>query len=159
MTASSAATAYQASHQLAADLQSVLVDLVNLHLQAKQAHWNVVGRDFRSLHLQLDEITDLAREASDTIAERLRALSAVADGRVATVAATSTLPPFPAGEHDTQEVAARFTEQIRAAVATMRRVHDAVDAEDPSSSDLLHGIIVGLEKHAWMLSAETRLSP
>jgi starvation-inducible DNA-binding protein len=35
---------------------------------------------FRDLHLQLDEIVDAARQASDTIAERMRALNAVPDG-------------------------------------------------------------------------------
>ncbi len=34
--------------------------------------------NFRDLHLQLDEIVHIAREASDTIAERMRALNAVA---------------------------------------------------------------------------------
>jgi starvation-inducible DNA-binding protein len=81
---------------LAARLQAVLVDLIELHLQAKQ-HWNVVGRNFRDLHLQLDEIVDVARESSDTIAERLRALHATADGRSDTVAAGTTLTAFPAG--------------------------------------------------------------
>jgi starvation-inducible DNA-binding protein len=49
-------TGFTASARLAGDLQQVLVDLTALHLQAKQAHWNAVGRNFRDLHLQLDEI-------------------------------------------------------------------------------------------------------
>ena len=94
---------FQASPELRANLQRVLVDLIELHLQGKQAHWNVVGTNFRDLHLQLDELVDFAREASDTIAERMRALDAVPDGRSDTVAAdhyaarssrpTSTAPP------------------------------------------------------------------
>ena len=67
---------FTASPELAANLQRVLVDLVELHLQGKQAHWNVIGSNFRDLHLQLDELVDAAREASDTIAERMRALGA-----------------------------------------------------------------------------------
>jgi starvation-inducible DNA-binding protein len=35
-------------------------------------------------------------------------------------------------------------------------VHDDVDAEDPTSADLLHAILEDLEKQAWMLSAEVR---
>ena len=89
---------FTASPQLAANLQRVLVDLVELHLQGKQAHWNVIGSNFRDLHLQLDELVDAAREASDTIAERMRALDAVPDGRSDTVAATTSLPQFPANE-------------------------------------------------------------
>ncbi len=42
------------------NLQKVLVDLIELHLQGKQAHWNLVGTNFRDLHLQLDEIVDTA---------------------------------------------------------------------------------------------------
>ena len=95
---------FQASPELRANLQRVLVDLIELHLQGKQAHWNVVGTNFRDLHLQLDELVDFAREASDTIAERMRALDAVPDGRSDTVAASTTLPQFPAYEHSTTEV-------------------------------------------------------
>ncbi|MDZ4267525.1 MAG: ferritin-like domain-containing protein, partial [Mycobacterium sp.] len=79
---------FQASAQLSVALQRVLVDLIELHLQGKQAHWNVVGSNFRDLHLQLDEVVDFAREASDTVAERMRALDAVPDGRSDTVADT-----------------------------------------------------------------------
>src|ERR1051325_10706412 len=82
------------------NLQKVLVDLIELHLQGKQAHWNVVGKNFRDLHLQLDEIIDAAREFSDVVAERLRALHAAPDGRSDTVAATTTLPEYPNGEVD-----------------------------------------------------------
>ncbi|MGC7268609.1 DNA starvation/stationary phase protection protein, partial [Mycobacteroides abscessus subsp. abscessus] len=105
----------------------------------KQAHWNVVGSNFRDLHLQLDELVDFAREGSDTIAERMRALDAVPDGRSDTVAATTTLPEFPAFERSTADVVDLITTRINATVDTIRRVHDAVDAEDPSTADLLHG--------------------
>ena len=66
---------FTASPELAANLQRVLVDLVELHLQGKQAHWNVIGSNFRDLHLQLDELVDAAREASDTIAETRHSMS------------------------------------------------------------------------------------
>ncbi len=151
------AAGFTASEKLAGNLQRVLVDLIDLHIQGKQAHWNVVGHNFRDLHLQLDEIIDAAREASDTIAERMRALRAVPDGRADTVAATSSLPAFPAGEQDTATVVDLTVARLVAAVATMRDVHDAVDHEDPSSADLLHAIIDDLEKYAWMVGAENRV--
>jgi starvation-inducible DNA-binding protein len=142
------------SAELAERLQRVLVDLIELHLQGKQAHWNVVGPNFRDLHLQLDEIVDVAREASDTIAERMRALHTTPDGRSDTVAATTTLPVFPAGERSTADVVRAVTARLYAAAATLRAVHDDVDAADPTSADLLHAILEDLEKQAWMLSAE-----
>jgi starvation-inducible DNA-binding protein len=147
---------FQASPQLAADLQRVLADLIELHLQGKQAHWNVVGQNFRDLHLQLDELVDAAREASDTIAERMRALDTVPDGRSDTITATTSLAQFPAGEQSTAEVVDLITVRIYAAVHSIRAVHDAVDAVDPSTTDLLHAIIDTLEKLAWMVKAENR---
>lgn len=149
-------TGFQASPELSAALQRVLVDLIELHLQGKQAHWNVVGTNFRDLHLQLDEVVDFAREASDTVAERLRALDAVPDGRSDTVAATTSLPEFPAYEHSTAEVVDLITARIYAVVDTLRTVHDGVDAEDPSTADILHQLIDGLEKLAWLLKSENR---
>ena len=147
---------FAASPQFAANLQRVLVDLIELHLQGKQAHWNVVGTNFRDLHLQLDELVDFAREGSDTIAERMRALDAVPDGRSDTVAATTTLPEFPAYERSSGEVVDLITVRINATVDTMRSVHDAVDAEDPSTADILNQLIDGLEKLAWMIKSENR---
>jgi starvation-inducible DNA-binding protein len=147
---------FKASKELTDCLQRVLVDLIELHLQGKQAHWNVVGKNFRDLHLQLDEIIEAAREFSDVVAERLRALHAVPDGRSDTVAATTTLPEYPNGEIDTAETVDLVTQRLEAVVGTMREVHDQVDDEDPTSADILHGIIEKLEQFAWMVSAENR---
>jgi starvation-inducible DNA-binding protein len=147
---------FHASAQLSDNLQRVLVDLIELHLQGKQAHWNVVGTNFRDLHLQLDELVEFAREASDTIAERMRALDVIPDGRSDTVVAATTLPQFPAYEHSTGEVVDLVTARIYAAVATLRTVHDEVDGEDPSTADILHQLIDGLEKLAWLIKSENR---
>jgi starvation-inducible DNA-binding protein len=147
---------FQASSQLRDNLQRVLVDLIELHLQGKQAHWNVVGTNFRDLHLQLDELVDLAREASDTVAERMRALDVIPDGRSDTVAAGTSLPQFPAYEHGTAEVVDLITARTYAAVGTLRGVHDEVDEEDPSTADILHQLIDGLEKLAWLIKSENR---
>ncbi|WP_372968183.1 Dps family protein [Microbacterium sp.] len=147
---------FTASPTLAANLQVVLVDLIELSLQGKQAHWNVVGRNFRDTHRQLDEIIEAARTFSDTVAERMRALHAVPDGRTDTIAETTSLPAFPAGEVSTTDTIDLITERLDAAVGTMRGVHDAVDEEDPTSADILHAVIESLEQFAWMVSAENR---
>ena len=147
---------FVASASLAGDLQRVHVDLIELHLQGKQAHWNIVGHNFRDLHLQLDEIVEAAREFSDDVAERLRALHATPDGRSRTVAESTSLEEFPNGEIDTAEAVDLITNRLETVVRTMRSVHDDVDEEDPTSADLLHAIIERLEQLAWMVSAENR---
>jgi starvation-inducible DNA-binding protein len=142
---------FDAPTELSESLQQVLVDLIELHLQGKQAHWNLVGTNFRDLHVHLDVVVDIAREASHTIAERKRALNSVPDDRTDTVAASTTPPSLPGGEYSTGEAVDLIINGIYAAVDTMRSVHDEVDHADPSTADLLHAIIDSLEKAAWML--------
>jgi starvation-inducible DNA-binding protein len=148
------APGFEASQRLRSNLQLVLVDLIELHLQGKQAHWNVVGPNFRDLHLVLDEVVTGARELSDTVAERLRALRATPDGRSDTVAATTSLPEFPAGPLETREVVELISGRLSAVAARVRAVHDEVDDEDPTSADLLHQVLETTEKYAWLVGAE-----
>jgi starvation-inducible DNA-binding protein len=101
-------------------------------------------------------LVDFAREASDTIAERMRALDAVPDGRSDTIVATTSLPRFPANEQNTTDVVGRITTRIYATVNTMRTVHDAVDSDDPTTADILHTQIDALEKLAWLIKSENR---
>ncbi|MBC7591844.1 MAG: DNA starvation/stationary phase protection protein, partial [Salinibacterium sp.] len=56
----------------------------------------------------------------------------------------------------TSETVDLVTARLDATVATMRAVHDEADDEDPTSADILHGIIGKLEQFAWMVSAENR---
>ena len=147
---------FVASAALAADLQAVLVDQLELQNQAKQAHWNLVGPHFRSIHLEFDEVVDMVRENADTIAERMRALEVVPDGRTRTVVDTTTLEAFPAGEIGVDRAVAVIAERILSAVSVIRAVHDEVDEQDPTSADLLHTVLEGLEKQRWMLTAQLR---
>jgi starvation-inducible DNA-binding protein len=86
----------------------------------------------------------------------MRALNAVPDGRSDTVTASTTLPAFPPNEQSTTETVDLITTRLYATVGTIRTVHDAVDAIDPTTSDLLHEIIDSLEKQAWMIRSENR---
>jgi starvation-inducible DNA-binding protein len=146
----------KADKKLSDNLQAVLVDLIELGIQGKQAHWNVVGKNFRDLHLQLDEIIAATRASSDVVAERMRALQAMPDGRSETVTKTTTLAKLPPDQLDTANVVDLITERLDAAAATCRRVHDEVDEADPTSADILHATIQMLEQYAWMVSAENQ---
>ena len=147
---------FQADEQFAGHLQQMLVDLSDLALQGKQAHWNIVGPNFRDLHLQLDEIVDAARDFSDEVAERMRAVYVIPDGSSARIAAQTSLPPFPTGEIETREAVDKIVASLYAVTGTARRIHDDIDAADPTTADLLHSIIERIEQLAWMVDAENR---
>lgn len=135
-------------------LQGALVDLLDLSLLGKQAHWNVYGRNFRSLHLQLDEIVNAARNAADTVAERAIAIGTSADGRAQTISNTSGLPKFVEGPVADSEVVSIFIEAYQSIVTRMRDRVDITESADPVSQDILIAVTQELEKQSWMFQAE-----
>jgi starvation-inducible DNA-binding protein len=138
---------------VAADLQASLVELLDLALQGKQAHWNVVGPRFRSVHLELDEIVASAHEAVDTVAERLSALERVPDGRAATVAGTSPLETFPDGTVADRQALTLIGARVDILVAHLKERIERCSA-DPVSQGILIAIEEAFAKHAWMLRVQ-----
>ncbi|HTZ63838.1 MAG TPA: DNA starvation/stationary phase protection protein [Solirubrobacteraceae bacterium] len=139
---------------IGAELQAVLVVLIDLALLGKQAHWNVVGRHFRSLHLQLDELIDAWRLAADSVAERAVALGYSPDGRAATVAQRSGLASLAEGQLPDHEVISRFTSLLTDAIGSIRERMDRLEDVDTVTADLLHGVVAGLEENLWMIRVQ-----
>ncbi|MEU3050534.1 MULTISPECIES: DNA starvation/stationary phase protection protein [unclassified Streptomyces] len=136
-------------------LRGALVDLVDLALVAKQVHWNVVGPRFRSVHLQLDEVVDTARQHSDTVAERASAIGVNPDGRAGTVAAQSAIGTVPEGWIQDTDAVKALVDALGAVIGRMRERIEATEKPDPVSQDILISLTADLEKHAWMFQAES----
>lgn len=137
-------------------LQTELLQLIDLSLQAKQAHWNVVGPHFRALHLQLDEMVEAYRGWGDEVAERLAALGLAPDGQADAVAQGSGLKPLPGGPIKDSDAVVAFAERVRQVAGGTRESLMRIGNIDPVSQDLLIEIAQGLEKQAWMLEAQRR---
>ncbi len=135
-------------------LQATLVDLVDLSLVGKQAHWNLVGRQFHDVHLHLDELVDTARRYSDRVAERGVAIGVPVDGRAATVAADSRVPGFASGWVTDRDVIRQVFEAVDAAVRGIRPRIEEVEKADPVSEDLLIEVTGALEEQRWMWQAQ-----
>jgi starvation-inducible DNA-binding protein len=135
-------------------LQGTLVDLLGLSLIGKQAHWNIVGPRFRSIHLQLDEVVTAARSYADTVAERAAALGLPPDGRPETIASAFTLPSPKDGWLRDEDVVQVIAESLGAAIARLRERIAATEEADPVTQDLLIGVTADLEKQRWMFEAE-----
>ncbi len=135
-------------------LQGALVDLIDLSLQGKQAHWNLIGHHFRSIHLQLDDVVASARLHADTVAERAVSLGVNPDGRARTVADTSEVAALDAGYLQDDKVVASFVERLGSVVTRMRERVRATEEPDPVTQDLLIAVTADLEKHYWMFQAQ-----
>ncbi len=136
-------------------LQGALIDLIDLSLVAKQAHWNLTGRNFKVVHEHLDEVVAIARAGQDDVAERAVAVGVNPDGRVRTVADRTQLPQLEAGYLDDDKVVAAITDLLAQMISRFRERIKATDEPDQVTQDLLISITSKLEKQHWMFQAQT----
>lgn len=135
-------------------LQTALVDLIDLRLAVKQAHWTVRGGRFQQLHELFDSFVAPLDEEIDTIAERIATLGGIPDGRASTVSASSSLEVYPqsanTGNDHLIALANRFStlgcKLLKSIVAT-----DEVG--DPNTADIFTSASRYLEKSAWFLQS------
>lgn len=135
-------------------LQATLVDLVDLSLIAKQAHWNVVGANFRSAHLQLDELVTTAREYVDQVAERANAIGVSPNGKAKTVVESSGVPDYPDNWQSVESTVAAIVDILSTLIERLRKRIDETDKSDLVTQDLLIEITRGLEEAHWMWQAQ-----
>lgn len=135
-------------------LNQELADALDLHLQAKQAHWNVKGPGFIALHELFDEVEEQLEEYADEIAERAVALGGTAFGTVRTAAVRSRLPEYPlqissAPDH----IAALSAALARFAKSTRAAIDAASELGDGGTADLFTGVSRGIDKLLWKVEA------
>jgi starvation-inducible DNA-binding protein len=139
----------------ASTLQTVLLKLVALTLDAKQAHWNVTGPGFLSLHALTDELAGDIRVWADRVAERSVALGSPVDARPTTVASAVT-QPFPTGWLSDHEAIAELARRIDDITSSIRDSAVELERDDAVARHAVDEILEGLEKYRWMLVAQTR---
>jgi starvation-inducible DNA-binding protein len=140
--------------RIESELRPLQMDMIALALQGKQLHWNLQGRQFMSLHMQLDGIVDDARGWVDELAERLVTLGVWADGQPADVARESTLDEMPKGAVSDMDALGLMSERIARLATNARACATNLGEIDIASQDLCLDILRSLEKHLWMLRAQ-----
>ena len=142
-----------ARDQVVNSMHSVLATLIDMALQAKQAHWNIRGPRFKSLHEHLDEIIDELRVASDEVAERIVTLGVPADGTLPALSKATALTTIDTGFLKDQQVAEAIAGRLGMTIDCIRKSIKTVGEVDPISEDLLIGFSAGLEKQLWMVQS------
>ena len=140
-------------------LNARLADAIDLSTQTKQAHWNVKGANFISLHKLFDEIYESVGEYVDTIAERAVQLGGTVHGTARSVASASTLTEYPldiSSGHDhvkaLSNALATFGKLVRLAI------DEANDLKDADTADVFTEVSRGIDKWLWMVDAHLQTS-
>lgn len=139
--------------EIAEGLKRLLADSYTLYLQTHNFHWNVVGPQFRELHLMFEEhYTELA-EAVDEIAERIRTLGVAAPGTYKAFTQLSSINEVE-GVPEATEMVRILNQSHEQVIKTCREVlKRAQDADDESTAALVGDRMSVHEKTAWMLRA------
>lgn len=139
---------------LAQLLNERLADLIDLQLQAKQAHWNVKGPNFIALHKLFDDVAEEVEEYIDTAAERVVAMGGTAEGTVAVVGQRTKLPAYPLAITGGRDHVEAFSTALAAAGKGVRAAIDkATELGDADTSDLFTEVSRGLDKSLWFVEA------
>jgi starvation-inducible DNA-binding protein len=135
-------------------LNDSLSDAIDLQSQVKQAHWNVKGPNFISLHELFDKISDAMLEQIDEIAERITSLGGTAEGTVAVAARRSKLKNYPlsitSGRDHLLYLSTQlsvFGKAVRSAIGKTGELGDA------DTADLFTQLSREIDKYLWFLEA------
>jgi starvation-inducible DNA-binding protein len=135
-------------------LNEMLADLIDLQLQAKQAHWNVKGPNFIALHELFDSVAEGAEEFVDTVAERIAALGGRAEGTIAVVVRRSKLAAYPLDIVSGREhVEALSTSLAAVGKATRASIDRAAEIRDADTADLCTEVSRGIDKKLWFVES------
>lgn len=153
----SATYSAQTRERVGMELQDMLVELIDLSLVAKQMHWSVVGTNFRSLHLELDEFAESCRRLADVVAERAVTIGYWPDGQGRAVTETNEafgMEALPPGAIADREVVELLNSRLNEVIARTRGRTKGVGDADIASQDVLIDVVRALEQHEWMLRSQ-----
>lgn len=138
---------------VADDLQSLLVEVIDLSLTSKQAHW-ILGRSrFDPLSAELDDLAADAWGWADAVAARLAVMGVPPDGRAGTVAEQVRCASFPVGFVDDAAAVAPIVVRLNEIIEECPRRSESLRDSDPVSEDLLISVVAGLVMHRWVLGS------
>lgn len=133
-------------------LNELLANAISFRLSAKQAHWNVRGLNFISLHELFDKVSTEVDGYIDMIAERVVQLGGTAQGTAQAVFSQSSLPDYPVSIHESRDHLRELTTMICVLADAYRHAINVADeAEDKVTADLFTEATRGLDKLHWLI--------
>jgi starvation-inducible DNA-binding protein len=135
-------------------LNQNLAEILDLGLQAKQAHWNVKGPHFIGLHELFDKVAEELEEFTDSIAERAVELGGVALGTIQIVSKKSRLAAYPLDiSSGKAHVAALSSGLAKFGACARSAIDKAAKHGDADTADLFTEVSRGVDKLLWMVEA------
>ena len=138
---------------VATQLCKLLADEYILYTKTRNAHWNVEGPDFHSMHLFFEaQYTDL-EDKVDSVAERIRTLGHYAPATLKSFLELTHLTEVIDRKNDSLGFIKELLADHQTIIEFLRSNINAFanDYGDAGTSDYITGLMEDHEKTAWML--------
>lgn len=140
-------------------LNHVLADTYTLYLKTQNYHWNVTGVHFNTLHQLFGRQYAALALAVDEVAERIRALSALAPATYKEFEQLTSIKEGDSGYSAQEMVECLYKSHERVIETLKEALKQAENENDVFTVELLTARIGAHEKDAWMLSAMMEKNP
>ena len=136
-------------------LAKLLADEFVLYTKTRNAHWNVEGTDFHSMHLFFESQYEQLDDFMDSVAERIRTIGHYAPATLKSFLDLTHLTEKTQDKNDSLSFIKELLEDHESIIEFIRGNIDpfASKYHDYGTSDYITGLMENHEKMAWMLRA------
>jgi starvation-inducible DNA-binding protein len=140
---------------VAVQLTKLLADEYVLYTKTRNAHWNVEGPDFHSMHLFFESQYEQLDEIMDGVAERIRSIGHFAPATLKSFLSLTHLTEVVDSKNDSLTFLKELLEDHSSIIEFIRGNIEPFASKygDYGSSDYITGLMEQHEKLAWMLKA------
>lgn len=144
--------------KVAAELSKLLADEFVLYTKTRNAHWNVEGADFHSMHIFFEQQYNALDETMDSVAERIRQLGHFAPATLKSFLSLTHLTEVSREKNDSQGFLKELVVDHENIIINIRENINRFANEygDLGTSDFITGLMEEHEKMAWMLRAHLK---
>lgn len=145
-------------NEVASSLSILLADEFIVYMKTRNAHWNVEGRDFHSMHQFFEDQYEKLDVIMDSVAERIRMLGHYAPATVKTLSSLTHLSEASRQANDSMGFITELLNDHESIIKVLRvNVNRyANEFHDIGSSDFITSLMEDHEKIAWELRSHLR---
>ncbi|HVX50632.1 MAG TPA: DNA starvation/stationary phase protection protein [Chitinophagaceae bacterium] len=140
---------------VATALSKLLSDEFVLYTKTRNAHWNIEGPDFHSMHLFFETQYEALDDIMDSVAERIRMLGHYSPATLKEFLALTHLTEKSERKNDSTGFINDLVQDHESIIVYLRENINPFASEygDAGTSDFITGLLEQHEKMAWMLRA------
>src|SRR5258705_10618027 len=139
-------------------LSGFLADEFLLYLKTRNAHWNIEGSDFHTMHKFFEEQYEQLDETMDEVAERIRMLGHYAPATMKSYLELTHLTEKSRQKNDSAGFIKELLGDHESIIIRLRENINlfASELNDLGTSDFITGLMETHEKMAWMLRSHLK---